>query len=106
VDDLATELDVTKRTIWRDMEALQAVGFPLTSEKDGRRTRWKLMNAPFKGLADLNISMLELASLYMGRAMVDGMAGAPFGAALGALITKVGKRSRPGCVRISTSCQR
>ena len=91
VDDLALELDVTKRTIWRDMEALQSVGFPLTSEKDGKRTRWKLMNAPFKGLSDLGVSMVELSSLYMGRTMVDGMAGAPFGAALGALIKKIEK---------------
>jgi predicted DNA-binding transcriptional regulator YafY len=91
VDDLAKELGVTKRTIWRDMEALQEVGFPLVSEKDGKRTRWKLLNAPFKGLSDLGVSMVELSSLYMGRAMVEGMAGAPFGAALAALTTKVQK---------------
>lgn len=95
VDDLARELGVTKRTIWRDMEALQHVGFPLTSDKVGKRTRWKLLSAPFKGLADLGISMVELASLYMGRAMVQGMAGAPFGAALGAVIQKVEKALPP-----------
>ena len=36
VDALALQLNVHKRTIWRDMEALQEVGFPLTSEPDGR----------------------------------------------------------------------
>jgi predicted DNA-binding transcriptional regulator YafY len=91
VDDLATELGVTKRTIWRDMAALQEVGFPLTSDSVGKRTRFMLMNAPFKGLADLGVSMVELASLYMGRAMVDGMAGAPFGAALAAMTKKIEK---------------
>ena len=40
------------------------------------------MNAPFKGLAELGISMVELCSLYMGREMVNGMAGVPFGSAL------------------------
>jgi predicted DNA-binding transcriptional regulator YafY len=89
VDDLAHELEVTKRTIWRDMEALQQVGFPLVSEKDARRTRWKLMNAPFKGLSDLGISMVELCSLYMGREMVNGMAGAPFGSALTTVCGKI-----------------
>ena len=95
VDDLASELNVTKRTIWRDMEALQDVGFPLTSEKDGKRTRWQLMAAPFKGLTDLGVSMVELASLYMGRAMVDGMAGAPFGTALATITQKIEKALPP-----------
>jgi predicted DNA-binding transcriptional regulator YafY len=95
VDDLAKELNVTKRTIWRDMAALQEVGFPLTSDKDGKRTRWTLMNAPFKGLADLGVSMVELSSLYMGRAMVDAMAGAPFAAALATMTKKIEKALPP-----------
>lgn len=89
VDDLAEALNVTKRTIWRDMEALQEVGFPLTSDKIGKRTRWMLLNAPFKGVADLGVSMVELASLYMGRAMVDSLAGEPFGAALATMTKKI-----------------
>ncbi len=50
VDALALQLNVGKRTVWRDMVALQEAGFPLTSELDGRRTRWKLVAAPFRGL--------------------------------------------------------
>jgi predicted DNA-binding transcriptional regulator YafY len=91
VKGLARELRVTTRTIWRDMEALQEVGFPLVSEKDGRETRWKLTAAPFRGLADLGISAVELCSLYMGRAMDDGMAGAPFGPALAGICNKLEK---------------
>ncbi len=52
VTQLSRELEVTTRTIWRDMEALQAVGFPLFNEKEDRETRWKLNAVPFKGLAD------------------------------------------------------
>lgn len=95
VDDLAEQLGVTKRTVWRDLAALQTVGFPLTSAPDGKRTRWTLMNAPFRGLADLGISMVELCSLYMGRAMVDGMAGAPFGTALTSVCRKIEKALPP-----------
>ena len=91
VKELARDLKVTTRTIWRDMEALQEVGFPLYSEKDGRETRWSLSDPPFRGLADLGISVVELCSLYMGRAMVDGMAGAPFGPALTGLCKKLEK---------------
>lgn len=95
VDALALQLNVGKRTIWRDMVALQDVGFPLMSEPDGRRTRWKLVNTPFKGLADLGLSTLELCSLYMARSMVTGMAGAPFGTALTAVARQIEKSLPP-----------
>lgn len=98
VSELSRELEVTTRTIWRDMEALQAVGFPLFNEKDGRETRWKLNAVPFKGLSDLGISFVELCSLYMGRQMVSGMAGAPFGKALAAVCRKL-ERTLPDKMR-------
>ena len=89
VKELARELDVTTRTIWRDMEALQIVGFPLFSERQGRETLWMLSATPFRGLKELGVSLVELCSLYMGRAMVEGMAGAPFSSALTAICKKV-----------------
>ncbi|HXG89468.1 MAG TPA: transcriptional regulator [Vicinamibacterales bacterium] len=98
VKQLSKELEVTTRTIWRDMEALQAVGFPLFSDKDGRETRWKLNALPFKGLAELGISFVELCSLYMGRQMVSGMAGAAFGNALAAMCKKL-ERTLPDKMR-------
>ncbi|HXG88038.1 MAG TPA: transcriptional regulator [Vicinamibacterales bacterium] len=99
VKQLSKDLEVTTRTIWRDMEALQAVGFPLFSEKDGRETRWRLNGVPFKGLADLGISFVELCSLFMGRAMVSSMAGAPFGSALAAMCHKL-ERTLPDKMRL------
>ncbi len=95
VNELSRELGVTTRTIWRDLAALQEVGFPLTDERDGRQTRWKLLTAPFHGLADLGVSMMELCSLYLSRAMVDGLAGAPFGPALKAITSKIEKSLPP-----------
>ena len=89
VKDLARELQVTTRTIWRDVAALQEAGFPLSDEREGRETRWTLAGTPFRGLKDLGVSLVELCSLYMGRAMVEGMAGAPFGSALTAICRKV-----------------
>lgn len=91
VTALAEELGVTPRTIWRDMAALQEVGFPLTSDLEGRQTRWQLINRPFKGLDDLGVSTMELCALYMGRAMVGGLAGAPFGPALASLCDRIGR---------------
>lgn len=89
VDALALQMNVHKRTIWRDMEALQAVGFPLTSELDGRRTRFKLIAPPFRGLPELGLSMMDLCALYLARAMVTSMAGAPFDKALIAVTRQV-----------------
>jgi predicted DNA-binding transcriptional regulator YafY len=89
VNELARELEVTTRTIWRDLAALQEVGFPLVDERDGRQTRWKLAGTPFRGLADLGVSTLELCSLYLSRAMVEGMAGTPFGPALKTICEKL-----------------
>jgi predicted DNA-binding transcriptional regulator YafY len=95
VDALALQLNVGKRTVWRDMVALQEAGFPLTSELDGRRTRWKLVAAPFRGLSELGLSMMDLCALYMARAMVEGMAGAPFGGALAAVARQIEKTLPP-----------
>jgi predicted DNA-binding transcriptional regulator YafY len=95
VDALALQLNVGKRTVWRDMAALQEAGFPLTSELDGRRTRWKLAASPFRGLAELGLSMMDLCALYMARTMVDGMAGAPFGGALAAVSRQIEKTLPP-----------
>jgi predicted DNA-binding transcriptional regulator YafY len=36
VAELAAEEDCHPRTIWRDLAAIQAAGFPLYSEKDGQ----------------------------------------------------------------------
>ena len=63
-EGLATQHDVTERTIWRDMEALQEAGFPLTDEKANGRTRWKLMPNGLKGLNDSGLTIGELALLY------------------------------------------
>lgn len=95
VDDLASEADVTKRTIWRDMTALQEAGFPLVDDKADGRTRWMLMGTPFKGLGDTGLTLIELCSLYMSRALVDNMTGLPFAAALGEIFRKLTKTLPP-----------
>jgi hypothetical protein len=74
-DDLARELAVTKRAILARQAGASGRGLPPHEEIDGQRTRWTLLTARFKVLADLGVSMVELSSLDMGRALVDGMAG-------------------------------
>ena len=75
---LAKQCGVTPRTIWRDVGALQEVGFPLIDEKRDGQTRWKMMPHGLKGLADSGLSISELASLYFSRALVQCLVGTPF----------------------------
>lgn len=78
VAGLAKLCGVTQRTIWRDVAALQEVGFPLVDEKGDGHTRWKMMPHGLKGLADSGLSISELASLYFSRALVQCLVGTPF----------------------------
>ncbi|MAM84347.1 MAG: transcriptional regulator, partial [Acidobacteria bacterium] len=48
ISGLAQKMDVTTRTIRRDLEALQVAGFPIFDELvDGKRF-WKLDTKPFR----------------------------------------------------------
>lgn len=96
VDDLARDTGVGKRTIWRDMAALQEAGFPLRSEKraDGR-TAWFLTSMPLKALNDPGLSATEVCSLYMSRALLSAMPGAAFADGLAGLMKKIEKALAP-----------
>ena len=96
VDELAGESRATKRTIWRDMAALQEAGFPLTSEKRGdSRTYWMLLTLPLKAVQDPGLSTTEVCSLYMSRALLGAMPGAAFTDGLAALMKKIEKGLAP-----------
>lgn len=78
VAGLAKECCVTQRTIWRDVAALQEVGFPLIDDKHNGATRWKLLPHGLKGLENSGLTIPELASLYFSRALVQCLVGTPF----------------------------
>ncbi|MEZ5285541.1 MAG: WYL domain-containing transcriptional regulator [Vicinamibacterales bacterium] len=87
---------VGKRTIWRDMAALQEAGFPLTSEKRAdSRTYWLLIREPMKSLQDVGLSLTEVCSLYMSRALLTAMPGAAFADGLSGLMKKIEKALTP-----------
>jgi predicted DNA-binding transcriptional regulator YafY len=78
VRELADELAVTTRTIYRDLDALQTVGFPLTNETRDGKTYWTLSGSPFKHLEELGFSLSELCALYLSRRMLEALTGLPF----------------------------
>ena len=83
IDALAGELDVTTRTIRRDLAALQEAGFPLydTRDEDGR-VRWRLDGQVLRGL-DTGFTLGELCALYLSRNLLESVAGTPFQRDLG-----------------------
>jgi predicted DNA-binding transcriptional regulator YafY len=82
IAQMAEEGRVTTRTIYRDVEALQEVGFPLFSEAHENGTCWKLSDAPFKHLTVLGFSLSELCALYLSRRLLETLTGVPFQTAL------------------------
>ena len=63
--DLAARLEVSQRTIYRDMETLQASGVPV----EGERGVGYLLTAPIT-LPPLNLTLAELEALHLGMAVV------------------------------------
>lgn len=82
VRELADEFGVTTRTIYRDLAALQEVGFPLADEARDNHTYWSLGKSPFKHLDALGFSLSELCALYLSRRMLEALTGIPFQTAL------------------------
>jgi predicted DNA-binding transcriptional regulator YafY len=78
IDGLAGELDVTTRTIRRDLAALQEAGFALFDERDdGGRVRWRLDGRVLHGL-ESGFTLSELCALYLSRNLLEAVAGTPF----------------------------
>ena len=78
IEALADDLDVTTRTIRRDLAALQEAGFPLYDERDDDgRARWRLDGQVLKGL-ETGFTLAELCALYLSRNMLEAVAGTPF----------------------------
>lgn len=78
IDGLASELDVTTRTIRRDLAALQEAGFPLYDEQDeDGRVRWRIDGQVLKGL-ETGFTLAELCAMYLSRNLLEAVAGTPF----------------------------
>ena len=52
IDELATRTGVTTRTIRRDLEALQAAGFPLFDELHDGKKYWTMEQRAFRRLGE------------------------------------------------------
>jgi predicted DNA-binding transcriptional regulator YafY len=95
IDALADDLDVTTRTIRRDLAALQEAGFPLYDEHDDEgRARWRLDGQVLKGL-ETGFTLAELCALYLSRNMLEAVGGTPFQRDLTLAFARLGKMLSP-----------
>ena len=78
VDEIAEEANVTRRTVYRDLDAIRDAGYPLISEKepDGR-TLYRFMTG-FKKIPPITFSLEELMTLYLCRGQLSFLQGTPF----------------------------
>lgn len=95
--ELAEELGCTKRTVYRDLDALQAGGFPIATETRDNRSYWTVLNAG-RQQVPMAFSTAELMALYFGKEMLQTYRGTVFYDAIASLISKIKATLPPGYI--------
>jgi len=70
IGELAEEFGVTKRTLYRDLKALEEAGYPILSEVIDGTTYWKL-EPSLKGVPQVTFTLNELMALYFSKKFVS-----------------------------------
>ena len=76
------------RTIRRDLEALEAAGYPLVTDRVNGQTRWRLMEG-FSNIPALGFSATELMALTFSRNLLKPLDGTEIQASLSSALNKV-----------------
>ena len=89
VDELAEECGVTRRTVYRDLAAIGAAGYPLLPERqtDGRVV-YRFITG-FKHLPPITFSLAELMTLHLCRGQLGFLQGTPFQEDLDAIFARI-----------------
>ncbi|TAK06447.1 WYL domain-containing protein [bacterium] len=87
VDSLPDDFPKNSRTIRRDLEALEAVGFPLVTDHVNGQTRWRFMEG-FRDIPALGFSATELMALIFSRNLLRPLEGTEIQASLSSALNK------------------
>ena len=96
IDEMAETTEVSTRTIRRDLEALQYVGFPIYDEVYEGKRYWLLEQKAFKRLDATGFTFAELSALYFSRTLVEGLAATPFQADVKSAFERLAAALTPG----------
>lgn len=88
VSDLAQDMGCHSRTVYRDLEMLQAAGFPFYNEQIGKTSRWSLMDSA-KRQIPIPLDLTELMALYFSRDMMKMLKDTIFYDSLETLFQKI-----------------
>ena len=88
LDELAEECDVDRRTIHRDLNAVEQAGYGLTTEwSDGKKVYSFLARS--RNLPPITFTLPQLMSLYLLRSLGAHLAGTPFQAEIDELFKSI-----------------
>src|SRR5688572_22856502 len=94
VDNVPDDYPKNARTVRRDLEALEAVGFPLVTERHNGQTRWRLMEG-FRDIPALGFSATELMALLLSRNLLKPLEGTEIAESLNSALSKAGMALPP-----------
>jgi len=88
VADLADVLECHQRTVYRDLDALEAAGFPIYSETANGRNLWRLMDSA-RNPMPVPFTLSELLALHFSSDALRAFRGTVFHDALASVLKKV-----------------
>ncbi len=86
--ELANELEVPLRTVYRDLDAIQEAGFPIYTDREGKNSYWKILET-FKNDFPVPLTMTELMALHMSGDLLSIFQGTIFHESIESLFQKV-----------------
>ncbi len=89
VDELVEECQVTRRTIYRDLQAVAEAGYPLINERQDDGTVLYSFISGFSRIPPITFSLEELMTLYFSRGQLAFLHGTPFQDDLDAIFAKI-----------------
>jgi len=88
INELAGQVDIPVRSVYRDLEAIQEAGFPLYTERDGKSSVWKMLDT-FRKDFPLPVTATELMALHMSCDVLSVFEGTVFQESIDSLFGKV-----------------
>ena len=89
LQQLRSELGVSKRTVQRDIDALERGGFPIVSEERNGTVFWRFMEG-FRVDTPISLDLMEAMALYFGRGLLKPLDGTPIYEAIESALSKIG----------------